>query len=694
MSIRSYADSYPLAKATFTAHDTYVKGFEYIGSASSWAWSNLRKATSYITSPLKKLVSFPIKTVFSVIRKPINATTHVGNRFFGQRATAPSYLQTFSPEYDSLSLDKKKHCLALSEACSKFLNSPVLIANIKKKENLIRFRGYLLQLKEVENAGLSIEEIDRALGETDVLLDILDKEELMGSKEITNEDIKNFLRSVNENLIINFSIASTLENIGENLGGSVLDKISYLPNAINPTLLLSSVGSMLGSSIGRIIGCTGTVASSLFLINRLFPKNNRAKKLACQAGVIGLIALLEAYNINPISNACGNLSTYVIQSLSLYSFNLLFSYIGMLAFNTEESLPEYVEKMTPAMVVYEGAFTLLEASGLNFYPNLLLSFYLSHMAYNSDAYKTMFKGELLEDALSPENLHALTEYGETSLLQTTTENISKNAINSFLTLIIGQSLSSLSLTNIDPETLFKQLQSIDAFKGVSEQFPFIQYLQEVQSNWLKINRPDQHYETSFVTRQFNNFFEIINSPEISDLIAQYKLALVEEIERSDLDSSETYEDLSHPASHQITEISNRLMQEIVRQTNANETLNPLVLEQLISLINENISASLFVSPLHEISSEIRKYVLIPKDDEKSSLCSALITEQLAKGFIFSTVMDLSSLNKESLQERIKPLNQAEINLFYKNLVGYFLKTVHYKKSLLRTAFNSLAGSQI
>lgn len=253
-------------------------------------------------------------------------------------------------------------------------------------------------------------------------------------------------------------VDSTLENVGETLGSSV-GELSLLPAALVPHDSFSEGLGEAVAPIGRLFG--GLL--SLYLVNKLITKwtegvDQRVKYQMMGALLIYVTGMLE---LNPIANLSGWGFKTFTEELTHYSLVLMASYIGMKLFGTEETFQEYVGKMSAANLTLSVAEQTMQGLGFeNLVMTGLVPFYLSHVAYNSQAYHSAAKGTLVQEILEESEDELLLEEVEHSQellthevihsLENNIEKMSDEQMNRFVRLKIQlENRGSVALNPLD-----------------------------------------------------------------------------------------------------------------------------------------------------------------------------------------------------------------------------------------------------
>ena len=748
-------------------HDAYVYGYgclgsigRCVGSVGSWAWRRSKAG-----EVAKKVVSFPINASCSCVAWSVDKFRDAASLIRGRNEPVHGYFQSYSSTYESLEVEKAQRCFDLSVCCSHMADSPILIADIINKPVLEDFRHYLEMLRSRKTSYIlpadviEIQEIDKTIFEVDRLLDVLERQDFERNRETTAGDIQNFLEAINRKLLINFSIASGVENLGEGYGGSIMDYISglgFLPVYLNPSVIAVAVGSNVGGPVGRVVGFSASAASSYFLLNHLFRFNSRAKAITVNGLVLTALMLMELYELNPASNYLKEFMGSQLSDFSYYSIGLLCNYLGMLVCNTGETLPDYVKKMTPAMIVYKLAGYLLEKGvGLNSILSGLTSFYLSHVAYNFDGYKSLFCGTLLDESLTQETLDSGMEIVERKLLQLGSEQMISETVSLFLKSIIqagmepmceaseflnqAQQLSRVmslqrfhSLLSVTPEAMdcaqqvvhswplqalpasyrienhhlllhyLSQLSELCSVSSVSEMLtdavqkegsgqlsPLLQNLQTAKDRWLEIERQGPLAEVAFIVSQLNEFFNLIDTPEVSCKIGEYKAELMKVIGKSRLEGADFDRLFLSAQNKRISELRNELIQKIVKTVTGQEEINPIYSSLILSILDGNISPELFIKPLDMINKQLKDLLLLPGFTKEQSLCSAVTVDLLVKGFIILSSLNLS-LFPGHCKDQMQPLDQEQLKTFTRNLIHFVFDTITPNKGVLLSAIERVA----
>lgn len=567
---------------------------------------------------------------------------------------------------------------SLSALCTQIFETDVLFASLPNRGTIAALEIELNALLARNPPPERRDQINEALSQLRQTSEDLNEIERIQGGEITSEDIVRFNSALQENLFFSATLGATLENIGEAAGGIALE---MLPTELNPAVFVSTVLSN---------AATGAVLSHAALSKLLpmIPAHIREKieRLPVRVATTALLTLAYYYFLGPY-----------VGDFGYYSVGLIFNYLGMCAFGTQETLPDYARKMTPSMIVYNGAFLALNFYGAPFAINIPISFYLSHVAYNAEVYKDMIRGRLIS---FPER--TFTEGLSRLEVGVARERFVKAYLNK---LLISQAGASL------PSELSFPLQALTTAPGFRERllaatlqiptFPLqaLTRTPDLQGRLTTALFANQHLfsplfssldeqleklDTALTTlktrigspefvllaRELNEFFRLMQTPQWERNLAAYKAELMRSVQRSSR-VEELDPPTGPPAPPQLTAMRQRMLREVFAGSGIPEGLLDRMTDPL-AVVDEKLHTDL--KPIADSLEETVKSSLYPlfATSDEASACATETLNLLMSLFIARCTTKTATLNVDHLLT-MRGLTDDEKSLFMRNISTLMLK---------------------
>ncbi len=375
------------------AHETYVSAYEIAANVGSSVWSMISAPFSAGASLLGRGVSYTATTVSD---KVLSAYNHVRGR------PVSPIPKTYLERSKELIAAIKAKLIPLGKDCSIVFDSALIFSGLPSEQQLIRLQE---QLQEIEaETGMStptkiIRSLEKAKSACEALLPMVLELGEICNEELTTEDIKALATEVLENKIVKLAFDATMENVGECIGGELVQEQSLLiPDSINPAVI---VGDLLRTTVGRSVGGVLGTAASAYGLNYLLKKiplgSLENKRTYVTFLAMATLLGLSFYELNPIVNFAQDVLGEQLYNFGFYSTALLFNYMGMAAMGTTETLPDYVRNMTPSMIALKGTELALNTIGSTGTEVFLLSMLVSHVAYNRNLYHSIYQKKVFND---------------------------------------------------------------------------------------------------------------------------------------------------------------------------------------------------------------------------------------------------------------------------------------------------------
>ena len=550
-----------------TVHDLYVGAYECIGSIVNGIWSRVPHPFSFFRPTLNNLTTRSTEILYNAMVAGISRTIQLSNSVL-RRPRNETIMRTCRPEIKELLQEAKSEITKLSKDCSIVFDRTIIFSKIPSQEETQEILEKLFQFKdnlEWLPPPRKEQAADRAIAACTRLHEIHQQLENMKGEEISSRDLEAFQESLSRNALLTTTVSATVENIGEMVGGMVVDEASpVISQEWNPAIQLGKkVAEHIGRPAGRLMGMAVGFTGIYYLMSKLPLMRFENQRTMVQAGAILLMFIVEYMHWNPLTNYLEEQGGELSYDLGFYSVALLFNYIGMYMAGTGESLGSYVRNMTPSMLVYNGANFAFEMIGFEGIIAGVLSFYLSHVAYNLDLYQSLFRGTLLVESVELDQMGATVNQQQirsarraiTSMFLTELSQRMNcfnrahlnaaaagtvNAANELLPMA-EPLIANANQQGIDQVVgQFMQvvmqgtLRARDLYEGTRELEEFDQELAR-----LKNNLP--YSEIAFFFRESIHFFQFLQLPPMKALIEEHKkeyLNVVAQSKSADLDGGQ------------------------------------------------------------------------------------------------------------------------------------------------------------
>lgn len=242
----------------YTAHDLYVGIYECIGSLSNGIWSRLPHPFPALRPALNTLTTRSTDILYNAMAATVSRTVQLSNLVL-RRPMNQTAMRVYRPEVKALFQDAKIEITNLSKDCSIVFDRTIIFSKIPTEEEVQTILEQLFQFKE--NAGLLTspkkkQAADRAIASCTRLYEIHQQIEQKKGEEISSKDLEAFQQSLRQNVLLETSVSATVENIGEMVGGMVVDESgSVIPQRWNPAILLGKkISECIGRPSGRLMG--------------------------------------------------------------------------------------------------------------------------------------------------------------------------------------------------------------------------------------------------------------------------------------------------------------------------------------------------------------------------------------------------------------------------------------------------------
>ena len=678
-------------KGVNKAHDLYVGTYECIGSIAKEVKENIPDPFSCLCPPLTRLTKRSKKIIDHGLVTTLSLADRLTQRFF-RRSIAKKTLRDCRPEIKELLQRAKGELIALSNDCSTVFDRTIIFAEIPTEEETQTILDQLYTFQEQSDGSTPLKKIaaaDRAYAACIRLKKIHQQLSEKRGEPLSAQDLAAFTGSLTDNILLTTTYSATVENIGEMVGGIVIDEASpIIKEQWNPAIRLGQmVAAYIGKPVGRLMGTLAGLSGVYYLLSKLPLMRFDHLRTKIQAGALLLMLSIEYMQLNPLTHYFEEQMGGMFYDLGFYSIALLFNYIGMLMAGTEESLGSYVRNMTPATLVYNGANFALETMGFNGVMAGVFSFYLSHVAYNFDLYQGLFNGTLVESCVELEQIGALINQHQLRavrkglagiMLPKLTEKIhhfNQEHLNALKAKVIAMDIKMAPIANV----LFDKL---DEFSQNAVQRSTQAY--DLSGNQKQLEGLDQqlallkdslpHSDIAFLFRESGDFFQFLQLPHIEALLNRHKQEYLTVIAQSKVASLDQRQGRALAFERSRRELFMALLRHFFGAKSAiiSDYFRPIwdgqqgvAIEQVISpelmdfLIKDMAVPQMVIDQLSEIwkfadlfkldKEVLRKYIephidekieqlypLVPKVSAKDEACSVHIMEIAIRGLmIFS-----------------------------------------------------------
>ena len=668
-----------LVNAASLTHDIYVGTYEVLAEASSFLWDRLPAPFPNLQVTARRSIHNGVTTVCTGVCSGFSQIIQRTNSALGYPRNQ-TVLRDFRGEMKELSSRAKQETYALSAACSYAFDRTILLTSTPTVEEVQQITDKLYQFIETPPAGTSNAQLAEArvgVATCFRLIEVHQEIIELRDQDISPDDFRAFQESISRNQLLGVTIDATVENIGEMLGGQVIDESGgILPTDWNPAVALGRrVCDHIARPLGRTAGGVLSLTGIYYLLENLplMSFENHRKKI--QAAAILLTLAAEYYQMNPVSNFVQEQAGEHGYDFAFYSVALLFNYLGMYMAGTNESLGSYVRNMTPSMIVYKAVYAALEFSHIGDFTNLMISFYLSHVAYNFDIYSKFSQGLLGRDydmgavgeGLNGQEMEAVRS-ARTQLTAMLMQNLA-NRIQAVEQPIQAhqetiQAISHNVFSEGQEETIAAWLGTFrhsltegrEFLAGEGEHFAVLN--EALQNGEEAIFRLREEYlldEKGLVIREFNEFCRILDTDLVRGLIDRYKRQLVTVMEQTEIQNI----DAPIGRSRELEEIRTRIIEELLsdyydgeRRRDLIEGIKPF-LDSYLTIEHAKLGSQVEDRANSYMAS---LYPLIPSPSREEELCSVHMMDMLIKSFAIFSMLRIGS-GRVDLVESGAPLER-------------------------------------
>ncbi len=635
-------------------HNFYVAAYETVGSVVSFIRERTPRLPAAIAQSTQRVVSVLRDYSYGKIAHVAQRT----NRWLRPNSNQ-SFLKDLRPEAKEMTAAAEKKCDELSQICSAAFRKEFIFSSIPTLEQLDQLEVQLRLLPENEYA-------QQALIICEELRTIIQEKLAFQETDLSAEDCKALEEELKGNILLRTSFLATLENIGEYLGGALIDESSpILPESLNPAVMTAQqIRNRVASPAGKLLGGALSILGAKYLISKLPLMSLENRRGVIQALLIGLILAAEYLQVNPLSNFIRDSLAQLGYDLSFYSVALLFNYAGMVLGGTTETIGEYVRNMTPSMISYYAALFALESYGAGSFMRNSVALLVSHVAYNFDIYSQALQGKLLE-------FHCIESVNEqlTSIQKTAIRSSRAQLTALFSNLLLNQLRDALGNADLDqyvPQELIHNIFNV---------------LENVPTLEAWIERLDLQNENlaaaSLIIKTANSFFRKLKEPEIQALLENYNRALEAVIENSSIERIS--EPQQNPQRLKGAELA--IIQAFLPEPQLAEILQTQKIDA--KDIDSAIDAAL--APLSP---------MLPAPSNKEKAVSKHVTSFLLNLFALFVAAKLAQQDFPEIAEG--PLERQQTLLFVENLTDLLLHTRYPQevKASRRGVLQKLIRSQL
>lgn len=555
-----------IVNCAFLAHDLYVNTYECIGSMASGVLARIPNPFPLVRPALNRLTNRPIEMLYNAIVAGVSRTIQLSNVIL-RRPRNETMMRALRPEIKGFLEEAKSEITKLSKECSVVFDRTIIFSKIPSEEETQEILDKLLQFKENANYLTDLRKeaaADRAILACMRLHNIHEQLEPMRGEEISSRDIEAFQESLGRNVLLTMTVGATVENIGEMVGGAIVDEGSpFISEEWNPAIQLGKiVAEHIGRRAGRLMGVSLGLSGIYYLLSQLPLMRYENQRTMIQVGAMLSMVIIECMHRNPLTNYLEEQMEDLSYDFAFYSVALLFNYIGMCMAGTEEPLGSYVRNMTPSMFVYNGLNFAFEKIGFEGVVAGILSFYLSHVAYNFDLYQGLYKGTLLDQSFELDEIGATANQRQiqsmrrsmTSILlkelSQRMHHINRAQLNAAIDPTINVAREMFPIA--DPLIVEAKNQGMDqaaqrfmqaVMEGIPRDHEFHEWNQgedlEQELGRLKNRLPCS--EIAFLFREGIHFFEFLKDPDMKTLLEEHKkeyLNVIAQSKSEDLDGGQ------------------------------------------------------------------------------------------------------------------------------------------------------------
>ena len=538
-----------------------------------------------------------------------------------RRPQNDTIMRTCRPEVKALFQQAKLELIALSRDCSTVFDRTLVFSKVPTEEEMHMILEKLYAFRENMNVLTPQNQtsaVEKAIDTCGRLHQFYRELEQLLREEISSKDFEALQQSLSSNFLLSTTVGATVENIGEMIGGAVVDENSpILPQEWNPAILLGNkISEMIGKPAGRSVGISMGIGGIYYLLSKIPLMQFENRRTMIQAGAILSMIVIEYFHLNPLTNFLETFAGDQAYDFGFYSVALLFNYIGMSMAGTEESLESYVRNMTPSMIVYNGMNMAFESVGFEGVVAGILSFYLSHVAYNFDLYQGFMQGTLLTSYANLDQAGALinrqqVQSARRAMTTLVLSELSERVRDMGKPQLEEAFLSTAQKTFPEIPLLEKDVQSEineQLFKNISKQFNQLikqsdvkvrsiiednleANFEEIDSQLGKAKDALSHNEIAFFVRECNLFFNHIKSPRFQALINNHKQEYLNVIAQSQPSHLDENQGVYRPFLMTRQSIFTALLEELLEEHS--QEVVPIT-QPLID--EENLSAEKLIPP--------------------------------------------------------------------------------------------------
>ena len=665
-------------------HNAYVKGFAYLGDGASFVAEKLKKPIQATQKALGKVAGYPLGALSRAAKSSLAKTVALKNRLCGRNRPEENdlALKAFRPEIIELNQKIKESLRTLSLSSSKLFDQPLLVGEIPSRRELQLLAERLTQMRDDRtlSPGHAVN-LEKALSECRKLLDYPAEIENLKRRGVTEQDFEHFHKKIANNLIYRFTKDAILENLGEALGGKIVEEGFLLPDAFNPALIASStLKTKIGLPLGRLAGIFTSVTGVYCLLEKLLSGVSKNTRRTVLTSLLCALVLLECFDLNPVSNFTKEFVGNQLGDFGFYSVSLLFNYAGMLAYGTQESLPDYVRKMTPSMMVYNGSAWMMTRMGTPGIIALPVAFYLSHVAYNSDVYEGFLKGRVLRQTLNTDLVRTsiyskelvggralLTNYLLSALAHSSTDRALAHLIPINLPPMVSRNQLEqharpfyASLTNgrnLDDATHLIEMILGQAAEGANILSP--ERREEIDLFLVSKRNELPYCEVSFLVREISDLLARLEDPEVAEIASAFLLKTLQRVRQTNSGN------VHQQNADEWRTLRNRLTEALCDQEGVDlSAVTKLIVDQAEPHLESWMRT--VMNHVEDLMDRVIKklYPLAPSVSKEEEYCSLLLLNILAKVLIARVAYSFQRA-EDHLTERLKPLSEEETSTFFK-----------------------------
>ncbi len=682
-----------LVKTANCLHGAYIQGFEGLEAGASRLSNYIKRPLEASKRALGNLVSYPVAFVARTAKQGIVKAVAVKNRILkrNQPEQTDQFLKSFRPELRALNAKIKESLGSLSQSCTKIFNKPVLIGEIPSLQGIASLKQQLQALWENEATPLTKAlEAQKALRECEKILHLPQELRALKQRGISEEDIAHFQRALSQNLLYCLAKDATLENLGEAIGGKLVEEGFLLPDAYNPaSIAATAVKTRVGVPIGRLAGLFTSATAAYFLVGKLLKGVSKNTRRAVQGSLILSLILLEYYNLNPVSNSFKEFIGNQMGDFSFYTVGLVSNYVGMRVFGSGENLPDYARKMMPSTLVGNSTGWVLQQAGMNSCATFAISFYLSHVAYNFDLYQTILRGRSIRQLTDMEAgrslvysqevagaRRALTQYVLSTVSETVIDRMAELNFNpTFGTSVLAYYLSSAFMEQMPQVTFTPTLELEEALVEFRKKIPYC--------------------PVSLLVKAVDSILTRFNAPDVAKIASAFLVKTKESVKNTNLQALN-----QGNGSIEWKSLEKQLIRALQEVDAVSEEMLAMFMEQIESQFGDAVRS--FAIQIENILDKQlgMLFPIIPNLDKQEEWCSIILMETLAKACILRVLL-LPVKQDMNFTSALAPLGKSDLLKFASKLVHLVLDQRHpssewtdLPKALQRKTLGLLFDSQL